>query len=119
MIIRQKKFDIRQWVLVTDWNPLTVWIYDECYVRLAAVDYDPTSLDRITHLTNNCVVKRFYREEYGNEDDDDSDDCDTTDENLDASDSYNNYNSEEDSEEEHFDNIMSADELSKYIQSNC
>ena len=62
---------------MTDWNPLTVWIYDECYVRLAAVDYDPTSLERITHLTNNCVVKQFYRaEQYGNEDDcDEDDDC--------------------------------------------
>jgi tubulin monoglycylase TTLL3/8 len=27
MIVKNRKFDIRQWVLVSDWNPLTVWLY--------------------------------------------------------------------------------------------
>ena len=65
LIIHKKKFDIRQWVLVTDWNPLTVWIYAKSYVRFAMMDYDPTNRVKYAHLTNNCLVKK-YKKEHGN-----------------------------------------------------
>ena len=59
LIIMKKKFDIRQWVLVTDWNPLTIWIYRECYIRFSPIDYDITKFnDKFMHLTNNAIVSK-------------------------------------------------------------
>ena len=53
-----RKFDIRQWVLVTDWNPLTIWIYAEPYIRFPAADFDMDKIaNRYAHLSNNSVAK--------------------------------------------------------------
>ena len=52
MLINQRKFDIRQWVLVTDWNPLTIYSWTETYAKLASNVYDPDSKDTGVHLTN-------------------------------------------------------------------
>ena len=58
MIIQGRKFDIRQWVLVTSWNPLTIWFWNKPYIRFPAAEYDPNNLnDRFVHLTNNSVAK--------------------------------------------------------------
>jgi tubulin monoglycylase TTLL3/8 len=58
MIIMNRKFDIRQWVMVTDFNPLTIWLYDTPYLRFGAEDYDPNNLNNLySHLTNNAIAK--------------------------------------------------------------
>ena len=59
LIINKKKFDIRQWIIVTDWNPLTIWAYRKSYVRFAAMEYSSSSTDKHAHLTNNCIVKNY------------------------------------------------------------
>lgn len=64
MIVKGRKFDIRIWVLVTDWNPLTIWVWEKPYIRFPAADYDPNNLnDRFIHLTNNSVAKHLKNAE--------------------------------------------------------
>lgn len=52
------KFDIRLWVLVTGWDPLEAFLYDECYLRVCPEPYTlaESSLgDPDVHLTNLSV----------------------------------------------------------------
>ena len=59
MIIMNRKFDIRVWVIVPSWNPLRIYIWRNCYVRFACNDYDPNCPQNLFgHLTNNSVVKQ-------------------------------------------------------------
>lgn len=56
LIILQKKFDIRQWVLITSVDPLTVWIWKRPYLRFSSNDYDPSNLhSKFAHLTNASI----------------------------------------------------------------
>ena len=43
---------MRVWVLVTDWEPLTVWAFAETYAKVATSKYDPHSNSDGVHLTN-------------------------------------------------------------------
>lgn len=59
MIIKQKKFDIRQWVCVTSWKPkLEIWFYTENYLRFTSDNYDPNQLhNKFANLTNATINK--------------------------------------------------------------
>lgn len=66
LIIHKKKFDIRQWILVTDFSPLTIWFYNDCYLRFCAEDYNTSEIsNRFSHLSNNSIAK--YSENFENQ----------------------------------------------------
>lgn len=59
LLINNKKFDIRLWVLVSSCDPLNIWIFKECYLRFSVNDYCNTQLsDMFAHLTNNSISKK-------------------------------------------------------------
>lgn len=60
MISGGKKFDLRLYVLVPSYSPLTVWVYRQGFARLSMSQYSKTKksmLDHAIHLTNVAVQK--------------------------------------------------------------
>ena len=59
MLLEGRKFDIRQWVFIQDYNPPKIYFYDECYLRFCMDDYSLDNIhNRFIHLTNNHIQKQ-------------------------------------------------------------
>ena len=58
LIIKKKKFDIRQWVVMSDINPLTLYMYDTPYIRFGAEEYNINDFKNVfSQLTGNSIAK--------------------------------------------------------------
>jgi hypothetical protein len=57
------KFDMRQWVLVTSFEPLKVYVFNSCYLRLCLEPFDLAALDPLRHLTNFSLQKSIAKAE--------------------------------------------------------
>ena len=58
MIILGKKFDVRQWIVVTSVNPITIWVWKTPYLKFKSQDYNPANAtNKFKHLTNVSVSK--------------------------------------------------------------
>jgi len=82
LLVDGRKFDIRQWVMLTSQpdGSLQTWFYGDCLIRFAALEYDPASLFgkaycekdrenlRFMHLTNGCITEKHESNKQHDED---------------------------------------------------
>ena len=59
LLINDLKFDLRIYVLISSFDPLRIYIYDEGLARFASEPYKPgCKNNRFMHLTNYSLNKR-------------------------------------------------------------
>ena len=57
-LINGKKFDVRQWVLVTSWDPLEIYVFETAYLKFCSKSFDLNDLsDNLRHLANYSIQK--------------------------------------------------------------
>lgn len=62
LLIFNRKFDIRVWVVVASWNPFRVYWYKNCYVRFSGKDYDAKNIgNQFIHLTSNAINSKMLK----------------------------------------------------------
>ena len=56
--LKRRKFDIRQWFMVTSFNPLEAWIYDGCYLRFSGINFN-SKLNREPSIQYWEIIEAF------------------------------------------------------------
>ena len=53
LLLNKEKFDIRQWVLVTSWEPLDIYVFSGAYLKICGNEFNLKNLaDQYSHLSN-------------------------------------------------------------------
>ncbi|XP_050527779.1 tubulin glycylase 3A-like [Daktulosphaira vitifoliae] len=61
LLINSCKVDLRQWFLVTDMNPIVVWMYKEGYVRFCSKKFTLKDMHESIHLSNVRLQMKYRK----------------------------------------------------------
>ena len=53
------------WVLVTDFDPLTVWLYDDYRVNAAIKEYTSENTDPLAHVISDKIARKWLLSDEG------------------------------------------------------
>jgi len=60
--LEKRKFDLRQWVLVTSINPLVIYMFNSCYLRICGSEFVLEDFkDKYKHISNFSIQKSNER----------------------------------------------------------
>ena len=110
LVRNQRKFDIRQWILVSNLNPMIIYGFSECYLRLSGRSFTLDDNDKFIHLCNHSIQKDDIQGLHNNNNDNNNNNNESESEKEDGS-----KNNIIDTNEFLCDTMMTQDEFRRYL----